>query len=127
MPASPRLVKSWSRKRRKASYSANDAFSLLYDWRVVAVPRANPMNDEQLRDLERQVQFWENSSSVRDRYIALHDPAAEIIMFLEFVPHILSRLCGRWDSLKCFDNDVLNFEGFYFDKSFSGKSIGKQF
>jgi serine/threonine protein kinase len=64
-------------------------FSLLYHWRVIAVPRANPMNDEQLKNLEKQVQFWENSSSVRDRYIALHNPAAEIIMFLEFVPHTL--------------------------------------
>lgn len=65
-------------------------FSLLYDWRVfVNSQRANPMTVEQLENLERQVQFWENSSSVRDRYLALHDPAAEIIMFLEFVPQTL--------------------------------------
>jgi hypothetical protein len=64
-------------------------FSLLYHWRVVAVPRANQMNGEQLKNLEQQVQFWENSSSVRDRYVALHKTSAEIILFLEFVPHTL--------------------------------------
>lgn len=67
-----------------------ESFSLLYDWRVIAIrPRANPMTEEQSENLERQVQFWENSSSVRNRYLALHDPAAEIILFLEFVPQTL--------------------------------------
>jgi len=65
-------------------------FSLLYEWRVSAnSQRANPMSEEQMENLEKQVQFWENSSSVRDRYLALHDPAAEIIMFLEYVPQTL--------------------------------------
>ena len=87
-------------------------FSLLYHCRVVAVPRANPMNDEQLRNLERQVQFWENSSSVRDRYIAIHNPAAEIIMFLEFVPHtLLNWLLDQYQiSLETFDRSLTYIE-----------------
>lgn len=87
-------------------------FSLLYHWRVVEVSRANPMNDEQLKTLKEQVRFWENSSSVRDRYIAIHNPAAEIIMFLEFVPHtLLNWLMDRYKfGLETFDQSLLFVE-----------------
>jgi hypothetical protein len=87
-------------------------FSLLYDWRVVAVPRANPMNDEQLKNLEKQVRFWENSSSVRDRYMAIHNPAAEIIMFLEFVPQtLLNWLMDQYKlGLETFDQSLIFIE-----------------
>jgi hypothetical protein len=89
-----------------------ESFSLLYHWRVVTVPRANSMNDDQLENLEQQVKFWENSSSVRDRYIALHNPAAEIILFLEFVPHtLLNWLIDQYKlGLETFDQSLIFIE-----------------
>jgi hypothetical protein len=87
-------------------------FSLLYDWRLVPVPAAKAMNDEQLETLEKQVQFWENSDSVRDRYIAIHNPAAEIIMCLEFVPQtLLSWVMDRYKlGNKTFDESLIFIE-----------------
>jgi hypothetical protein len=64
-------------------------FSLLYHWRVLPAPRAGPMNDEQLDNLERRVQFWGNSSAVRERFAGLHSHATQIVLFLEFIPQTL--------------------------------------
>lgn len=65
-------------------------FSLLYHWRVLPAPPAKPMTPDQLKNLDQQVLFWENSKAVRSRFESLHFPSAEIILFLEFVPQTLT-------------------------------------
>ncbi len=65
-------------------------FSILYHWRLLPAQPAIPLNREQLENLENQIQFWENSSAVRDRFTALHSPKAEIVLFLEFIPQTLA-------------------------------------
>jgi hypothetical protein len=67
----------------------SENFSLLYHWRVLPASRADPMNDEQLDDLERRVQFWGDSNTIRERFVGLHNHASEIVLFLEFIPQTL--------------------------------------
>jgi len=61
-------------------------FPLLHHWRVLpGLPRPRT-------DLERDVAFWHGDPGVRRRLEALDTATADLVLFLEHVPHNL----GRW-------------------------------
>lgn len=71
-------------------------FSILYHWRILPASPAKPMNEIQKETLEKQIQFWGDSSAVRNRFAAISNPESEICLFLEFVPQtLLSWLKGQ--------------------------------
>jgi hypothetical protein len=63
------------------------SFPLMYHHR--AVPDASPSLPEELRDIEKVVEYWEGSPAVRDRLEALEQASSSILLFLEYVPQTL--------------------------------------
>ncbi|MDP1974392.1 MAG: protein kinase family protein, partial [Alphaproteobacteria bacterium] len=69
-------------------------FPIMYHWRVLPCLKPDPMNAEQLKELERDVQYWEKSSSIRKRLQAIHQASSEVLFFLEYVPQNLHQWLG---------------------------------
>ena len=61
-------------------------FPMMYHWRLL--PRDTPTlpTSEELKELERDVKFWEGSSAVRARLLANLNASADIVLFLEHIP-----------------------------------------
>jgi len=64
-------------------------FPILYHWRVLSTAQPEQMDEEQLKDLESRVSYWEGSPAVRARLEALHSASAEVVLFLEYFPENL--------------------------------------
>jgi hypothetical protein len=73
---------------------ATGNFPMLYHWRVLPQAPAEPMNEEQRKDLETQIDLWGGASSIRKRLEALHSSSACIVLFLEHFPTTLYRWLG---------------------------------
>jgi hypothetical protein len=69
-------------------------FPLLYHWRVVSLP-AGAVADEDAREIERAVAFWDGSIAVRGRLQALAGSSAAVALFLEHVPFTLQDWFSR--------------------------------
>lgn len=63
-------------------------FPLLYHWRVVDTP---PPVWEDLRDIDRFVEYWHDGAGVRERADALVAAEAGVVLFMEHFPHTLDR------------------------------------
>jgi len=61
-------------------------FPMMYHWRLL--PRDTPTlpTSEELKELERDVKFWEGSSAVRARLLSNLNASADIVLFLEHIP-----------------------------------------
>jgi hypothetical protein len=68
------------------------AFPLMYHWRVL--PGAAALTDE-LADVENAVAYWDGSAAVRERISALAGASASVVLFLEYIPQVLSAWLGR--------------------------------
>ena len=62
---------------------------LMYHWRVIDEgQRAGPLCDE-LADVDRFVDYWNDSATVRHRAEAITSSTASVVVFLEYVPTTL--------------------------------------
>src|SRR5690606_1297867 len=61
-------------------------FPILYHWRILPTIQPVSLSTEQAEALERDVQYWENSSAVRRRLEAKYLASAHIFLFLEYFP-----------------------------------------
>jgi hypothetical protein len=68
-----------------------EAFPLMYHWRVL--PGAPELADE-LADVDGAVAYWGGSAAVRERIGALAGASASIVLFLEYIPHVLPAWLG---------------------------------
>ena len=67
------------------------AFPLMYHWRVL--PGAPALAGE-LADVEGAVAYWGGSAAVRERIGALAGASASVVLFLEYIPQVLSAWLG---------------------------------
>lgn len=70
-------------------------FPLLYHWRVLPHLKQEPVNTEQMARLTRDVKYWENSPTVRNRLEAIQNASTHIVLFLEYVPQTLHQWLER--------------------------------
>lgn len=66
-----------------------DAFPLLHHWRVLDVPDGRPDEPHAGRDTEEAIRFWDESSAVRERLLALEAGSAGLYLFMEQFPATL--------------------------------------
>jgi hypothetical protein len=67
------------------------AFPVMYHWRVL--PGAAGLADE-LADVDGAVAYWGGSPAVRERISALAEASASVVLFLEYIPQVLSAWLG---------------------------------
>jgi len=65
-------------------------FPLTYHWRIMPASKLEPMNAEQLKELDERVEYWNGSSAIRRRLEAIHDASAHIVIFSEHIPQTLN-------------------------------------
>lgn len=80
------LTTSWVLAGRTGS------FPLMYHWRVL--PGAPALADE-LADVESAVSYWGGSPAVGERIRALATASASIVLFLEYIPQVLTAWLGE--------------------------------
>jgi hypothetical protein len=68
---------------------AHDSFPLLYHWRVLPAPPKPAPTPEKQAQLDRMVEFWHGSEAVRQRLEAIAAATADLVLFIEYVPHNL--------------------------------------
>src|ERR1700733_262550 len=115
-------------------------FPVLHHWRVLPTSKSEPMNSKELAELNSAVEFWADSSAVRNRLESIHDASAHIVLFLEYFPETLYQWFGAQlkaggasgdlpisfveESLKT-TNDFFNGRGFtHFDAHFENTLVG---
>ncbi|MES2252407.1 MAG: protein kinase family protein [Pseudomonadota bacterium] len=64
-------------------------FPMLYNWRIFDTEKPLPMNDEQRSSFERDIIYWENSAAIQQRYEAIHNASAHLVLFSEYIPQTL--------------------------------------
>lgn len=62
-------------------------FPLMYHWRILEAPSIPPMNGEQIKKLEDDFRYWDNSPAVRKRLEQIHNSSACVLLFLEYILH----------------------------------------
>lgn len=72
----------------KAGTCAN--FPLLYHSRTICGDTCSPVNLEPWGTIDKFVGYWEDSPALRRRVEELNGASAQILLFLEFVPHNLN-------------------------------------
>ena len=70
-------------------------FPLMYHWRVLPRSMQKPLTSEQLKQLEREVEYWDGSLAIRTRLEAKKQASAEVVLFLEYVPEDLNTWFGK--------------------------------
>lgn len=65
------------------------SFPLMYHWRKMATGKPNAMTKEEMKKLDSDVQYWDNSASVRNRLEQLHNASNHLCLFLEYIPDTL--------------------------------------
>jgi hypothetical protein len=65
----------------------NESFPLMYHHRILT-RHAQPLPEE-LRDVDKAVEYWEGSTAVRTRIEALARAKSSVVLFLEYVPRTL--------------------------------------
>ena len=64
-------------------------FPVMYHWRLLPRPTPEPPTSIELEELERDVEFWDGSPSMRARLNANLQASADIVLFLEYIPENL--------------------------------------
>lgn len=67
----------------------NEAFPLMYHWRVLTGPSPRTPTPDQRADLARTVEYWHGSPAVRERLEAIARSSASVVLFLEYIPQNL--------------------------------------
>lgn len=70
-------------------------FPLMYHWRLLPRLTLETPTSEQLAELERDVEWWGDSSLVRARLLANLTASADIVVFLEYFPENLHRWLSK--------------------------------
>ena len=93
-------------------------FLLLHHWRVFTRP---PRQKPDPAELARNVAFWHDNAAVRARLVALADSSADLVLFLEYIPHNIH----EWLSAKGGDaeyamvaRDLIAMTGFLGERAF---------
>jgi hypothetical protein len=60
----------------------------MYHYRVLPATRKEPTTNE-LMHLEKDVQYWEESLSIRNRLLAIQHAPSDIVLLLEYIPNNL--------------------------------------
>lgn len=66
----------------------SEHFLLLHHWRVVETT-SRTVTSADRESMERDIAFWHDDPAVRERFEALAAASAELVLFLEHVPHNL--------------------------------------
>ncbi len=66
-------------------------FPLLYHCRILPTAKPEPMDSKELEELDSDVQYWDNSQSIRNRLEAIRNSSAHLVLFLEYIPQTLSK------------------------------------
>lgn len=74
--------------------SACENFPILYHWRILPCDKPKPMDEQEIKKLEEDVKYWDNSFAVRKRLEAIHDASAHVYLFLEYLPQTLDKWLG---------------------------------
>jgi len=61
----------------------------MYHWRILEAASIPPMNGEQIKKLEDDFRYWDNSPAVRKRLEQIHNSSACVLLFLEYILHPL--------------------------------------
>ncbi len=69
-------------------------FPLMYHWRILPSPMMQP-STEATQELEQEVTYWNNSSTVHQRLHAIQNASAEIVLFLEYFPENVYQWLGQ--------------------------------
>lgn len=69
-------------------------FPMLYHWRILPMTTEEPTSDE-LKKLEKDVAYWNNSPAIRSRLEANLKASKEVILFLEYFPENLYQWLGK--------------------------------
>lgn len=69
-------------------------FPLMYHWRILEAASIPPMNGEQIKKLEDDFRYWDNSPAVRKRLEQIHNSSACVLLFLEYILHTLYQWLG---------------------------------
>lgn len=85
-------------------------FPLLYHCRILPTTKPEPMNAKEREELESDIQYWDNSQSIRNRLEAIRNSSAHLVLFLEYVPQTLS----RWLSARLQGNETPSAESISF-------------
>ncbi|MBX9878395.1 MAG: phosphotransferase [Candidatus Obscuribacterales bacterium] len=65
-------------------------FPILYHWRILpCLPTKNI--GKAVEDIDADVQYWDNSSAIRNRLEGIRDASAHLVLFLEYIPSTLSQ------------------------------------
>lgn len=64
-------------------------FPMLYTWRIFDAEKPLPMTDKQHASFGRDIIYWENSEAIKQRYEAIHNASAHLVLFLEYIPQTL--------------------------------------
>ena len=67
---------------------------MMYHWRVLP-QQVKPLNAEDLKDLEKFVEYWGGSPVIRARLEAIQKSSATIILFLEHIPETVGMLLKK--------------------------------
>ncbi len=69
-------------------------FPILHHWRILPVSSAAPPSAAELENLEREVEFWENSTAVQKRLEAIQSAPGHLVLFTEYFPQNLLAWMG---------------------------------
>ena len=65
------------------------SFPLLYHWRILPAPKRPPPNADEAAGRDRYVANWNGSAAIRARWQANYEATANLVLFLEYVPHTM--------------------------------------
>lgn len=65
------------------------SFPLLYHWSILNGDHPVRLTEEESKQLELDVAYWEGSNNIRERLIAAYNASAYMVLFLEYIPQNL--------------------------------------
>jgi hypothetical protein len=68
----------------------SESFPLMYHWRILPTINQEPVSDDALEKIYKDVAYWENSTSIQTRLESIQRASFEVVVFLEFFPQTLS-------------------------------------
>lgn len=81
-------------------------FPILYHWREISSEKTNIITEEQRKEIQEQIQYWDESLEVGDRIQQKFESDSQILLFLEFIPHTLYNWIG--EQLKTGETEFLH-------------------
>ena len=70
-------------------------FPMMYHWRILPRLQHEKSTEQVLKEIEKDVAFWDGSQAVRTRMLASLQASTEIVLFLEHIPENLHQWLKR--------------------------------